>query len=102
MYCPQWGRKFGKVIRMIGETGSVFALLCVSAGASYSAEVSGTAAAPASGDMLAEVVITATKRASTVQDTPISVTAVSAEELADRGITSFIELAQSVPGISMR
>jgi iron complex outermembrane receptor protein len=102
MYCPQWDRKFGKVIRMIGETGRVFALLCVSAGASNSAELSGTAAAPASGDMLAEVVITATKRASTVQDTPISVTAVSAEELADRGITSFIELAQSVPGISMR
>jgi iron complex outermembrane recepter protein len=102
MYCPQWDRKFGKVIRMIGETGRAFALLCVSAGASHSAELSGTAAAPASGDMLAEVVITATKRASTVQDTPISVTAVSAEELADRGITSFIELAQSVPGISMR
>jgi iron complex outermembrane recepter protein len=102
MYCPQWDRKFGKIIRMIGETGRVFALLCVSAGASYGAELSGTAAAPASGDMLAEVVITATKRASTVQDTPISVTAVSAEELADRGITSFIELAQSVPGISMR
>lgn len=53
-------------------------------------------------DMLAEVVITATKRSSTVQDTPISVTAVSGADLADRGITSFVELAQSVPGISMR
>jgi iron complex outermembrane recepter protein len=55
-----------------------------------------------SGDTLQEVTITATKRLSTVQTTPISVTAVTAEELTARGVTSFDDLAQSVPGMSMR
>src|SRR5579863_7102186 len=55
-----------------------------------------------SGDQLAEVTVTAEKRTSTVQDTAASITAVSSEEIADRGIVDFNSLAQSVPGISMR
>jgi outer membrane receptor protein involved in Fe transport len=51
---------------------------------------------------LAEIVITATKRSSTVQDTPISVTAVSGAEILDRGLSDFRSLAQSIPGLSMR
>ena len=53
-------------------------------------------------DALVAVVITATKRSSTVQETPISVTAISADEIADRGVVDFDTLAQSVPGMSMR
>ena len=53
-------------------------------------------------DQLAEVIVTAEKRATTVQDTGASITAVSAEEIAERGIVDFNSLAQSVPGISMR
>src|ERR1700683_2326694 len=55
-----------------------------------------------SSDQLAEVVVTAEKRTTTVQETAASITAVSAEEIADRGIVDFNSLAQSVPGISMR
>lgn len=51
---------------------------------------------------LEEVVVTAQKRSSSVQDTPISITAVSAEDIATRGLADFNALAQSVPGISMR
>src|SRR5215472_8836492 len=51
---------------------------------------------------LQEVVVTATKRASTVQDTPISMTAVTGRELEERGFTDFTEFAQTVPGISMK
>jgi iron complex outermembrane receptor protein len=51
---------------------------------------------------LQEIVITATKRASTVQETPISVTAVSGEDILERGLADFNSLAQSVPGMSMR
>ncbi|MBS0366578.1 MAG: TonB-dependent receptor [Proteobacteria bacterium] len=51
---------------------------------------------------LEEVVITATKRASTVQDTPMSVTAVTGQEIQERGLTGFTAIAQSVPGVSMR
>jgi iron complex outermembrane recepter protein len=53
-------------------------------------------------DQLQEVVVTAEKRTTTVQDTAASITAVSSEEIADRGIVDFNSLAQSVPGISMR
>jgi iron complex outermembrane recepter protein len=49
-----------------------------------------------------EVVVTAQKRASTVQATPISITAVSGQELQDRGITNFTSLASSVPSVSMK
>ena len=54
------------------------------------------------GGALEEVVITATKRESTVQDTPISVTAISAADIANKGLTDFNSLAQTVPGIAMR
>jgi iron complex outermembrane recepter protein len=54
------------------------------------------------GDQLPEVIVTATKRVSTVQDTAASITAVSQQDIADRGIVDFNSLATSVPGISMR
>jgi iron complex outermembrane receptor protein len=54
------------------------------------------------GDQLPEVIVTATKRISTVQDTSASITAVSQQDIVDRGIVDFNSLATSVPGISMR
>jgi iron complex outermembrane receptor protein len=51
---------------------------------------------------VAEVVVTAQKRASTVQDTPISISAVSGAELQARGMSDFTALAQSVPGVSLK
>jgi len=51
---------------------------------------------------LADIVVTATKRVSTVQDTPISLTAVTGADIQARGLADFTSLAQSVPGISMR
>jgi iron complex outermembrane recepter protein len=60
------------------------------------------ATATDTGDQLPEVIVTATKRVSTVQDTSASITAVSQQDIADRGIVDFNSLAQSVPGISMR
>jgi iron complex outermembrane recepter protein len=59
-------------------------------------------AASSSADQLQEVVITSEKRTSTVQTTAASITAVSQQDIADRGIVDFNTLAQSVPGISMR
>jgi outer membrane receptor protein involved in Fe transport len=51
---------------------------------------------------LQEIVITAEKRESTVQNTPISLTAVSGTDIQDRGLTDLGSLLQSVPGVSMR
>jgi outer membrane receptor protein involved in Fe transport len=51
---------------------------------------------------LDEVVVTAQKRVSTVQDTPISIAATSGADLQARGITSFAGLAQATPGVSLK
>jgi outer membrane receptor protein involved in Fe transport len=56
----------------------------------------------ADSNALDEVVVTAQKRVSTVQDTPISIAATSGEDLRARGITSFANLAQATPGVSLK
>ncbi len=48
--------------------------------------------------VLREVVVTAQKRSENITDVPISVTSVSAETLAERGVTDTSELAKVVPG----
>jgi outer membrane receptor protein involved in Fe transport len=70
--------------------------------ATSSAPLVTQAAQSNSEDELAEIIVTATKRESTVQSTPISITAVSGGEIQERGLTSFSEVAQSVPGLSMK
>ena len=54
------------------------------------------------GGVLQEVVVTAEKRSSTVQDTPISMTAVTGDLMQQQGITNLNGIIQSVPGISVR
>ena len=68
-------------------------------GATYAAE-SSTSAAPS--DQLAPIVVTATRRTTTVQTTPISITAITSEQIASRGISDSDSLASSVPGIAVR
>jgi outer membrane receptor protein involved in Fe transport len=51
---------------------------------------------------LEEIVVTASKRISTVEDTPISITAVTGSDLLARGISSFSSLAQGTPGVSLK
>jgi iron complex outermembrane receptor protein len=50
---------------------------------------------------LAEITVTAQKRATSADQTPISITAVTGAELLDRGYSDFSALAASTPGISM-
>ncbi len=51
---------------------------------------------------LEEIVVTATKRESTAQNTPISLTAVSGADIQARGLTDLSNLVLSVPGVSVR
>jgi iron complex outermembrane recepter protein len=51
---------------------------------------------------LEEIVVTAEKRDSTVQKTPISMTAISEAEIQARGLEDFRSIAQETPGISMK
>ena len=69
-----------------------------------SAGTAAHAAAQSSGpsDQLAEVVVTATKRKTIAQDTPISMTVLTAADIANRGLTDFNTLSQGIPGLAMR
>src|SRR5579859_4488330 len=53
-------------------------------------------------DQIEEIVVTAQKRESTIESTPISITALTGQDLAERGITDIASIVQSVPGVSMR
>jgi len=51
---------------------------------------------------LQEVVVTAEKRQETVQETPISLSAVTADELQHQNLATLEAIAGAVPGVSMR
>ena len=70
--------------------------------ATVDAQTTASTAAPASDAGLAEIVVTAEKRSSTIQDTPISISALSGEQLQSQGIEGITGVVQSVPGLSMR
>jgi outer membrane receptor protein involved in Fe transport len=60
------------------------------------------AADPGAPSAPTDIVVTATRRSSSVQSTPVSITAVGQDEIARRGVVNFTALAQSTPGISMK
>jgi iron complex outermembrane recepter protein len=51
---------------------------------------------------LQEVVVTAEKRESTVQKTPLSITAITGAELQAQGVSDLLSVAQQVPGVSFK
>jgi len=51
---------------------------------------------------LQEIVVTAEKRDSTVQKTPISITAISGLDLQAQGLSDMTSVAQQVPGVSFK
>jgi iron complex outermembrane recepter protein len=61
-----------------------------------------TQAQPQAVEPLQEIVVTAEKRAGTVQDTAISMTALSGEQLTQFGLTSVEQLMGVMPGISQK
>ncbi len=58
--------------------------------------------APPNSDTLGEIVVTATKRETTLQETPISITAQTGDELIGRGVPDIATLAASIPGVSFQ
>jgi iron complex outermembrane recepter protein len=84
--------------RAIAIAGVLSGALALS-GAAWSADSGPEAAGPAG---LEEVVVTAEKRESTVQKTPISITAFSGADLQAQGITDLLTVAQQVPGVSFK
>ncbi|HYM27705.1 MAG TPA: TonB-dependent receptor plug domain-containing protein, partial [Steroidobacteraceae bacterium] len=75
-------------------------LLCVAwmPGHAQDQAQAGEAAAPAGG--LQEITVTATRREESLSKVPISVTALSQENLDLRGIKDFSEVARFTPGVA--
>jgi outer membrane receptor protein involved in Fe transport len=93
---PRDAKPFGAVVAGAALSGALGLLSTLRANA-------GAAIAPQSADTtLEEIVVTAQKRSSTVQTTPISITAVSGEDLQARGISSLASLAEGTPGVSLK
>ncbi len=55
---------------------------------------------PAAGTTLAEVVVTAEKRATRIQDTPVAVSAISAAQLEEKATWTLQSLMGDIPGLS--
>ena len=90
----------GESERLITARCVLLSLLCAVALKSQ-AQVVSTPSSNASGDALAEIVVTATKRgAESVQTIPIAITAISQAELEARGAQEFEDYARSVPALS--
>ena len=62
----------------------------------------GTAATDDSDGGLKDIVITATRQATNLQDTPIAITAVTSQTLADRGLKSVADISLAVPNATFR
>src|SRR6266403_1700704 len=89
---------FARYVRGVIQAWMVLALPCAMVISSASA----LAAPPGEYAGLEEIIVTAEKRESTVQATPIAMTALSAGDLADQNITSIQDLVGAIPGISLR
>ena len=89
---------------LLARATSSYALGC--AGALFGMLLSnGAAAVPATSDDaggLEEITVTAEKFTSTIQNTPISISALSGEQLTAAGLTRIEDIAHEVPGLSMR
>jgi iron complex outermembrane receptor protein len=70
-----------------------------------SAQAQGVAAAPAvsepSPGALEEIVVTAEYRSEKLQQTPLAITALTAAALADRNITSLVDVSNAAPNVTM-
>lgn len=91
---PQ-GRRLGTPIQL-----AVLALLAAVGGAQAQTAPEAPASAPAAKDeqKIAEVIVTATKRSTSLQKTPVAITALSAAALEDNHVQTLLDVVNLVPG----
>jgi iron complex outermembrane receptor protein len=80
----------------------IAALLCAAACGTPALAATPSGSPGESNTGLEEIIVTAEKRESTVQATPIAMTALSAGDLAEENIGSIQDLVGAIPGISLR
>jgi iron complex outermembrane recepter protein len=81
--------------------GSLLSMTGLAASAS-AAETTDASSAEADTGGLSEITVTAEKYVSTIQNTPISLSALSGDQLAAAGLTRIQDIALEIPGLSMR
>ena len=54
---------------------------------------------PTDDEIIEEIIVTAQKRATSLQEVPFSIAAVTAEDIKESGATNIVELARNVPGL---
>ena len=92
--------KSGTPLAGLSSSAIALAVLCsATPGAALSAE---TPRAGAGSGELEEVVVTAEKRVSTIQQTPISLSALSGDDLLRKNVVSLEDVVSTVPGLSIR
>ena len=82
--------------RSLATSVSAAALMLAAGGTAQAQDAEGASAL-----QVEEIVVTARKRDESILDTPISISAVSGEEIAAKGIVSFNALADSTPGVTI-
>jgi iron complex outermembrane recepter protein len=88
----------GAKARNILTSACLVPVVLLGSEASFGAE-DATAASPAV--MLEEVIVTATKRAESVQDVPATVSVEKGDQLVEQGFTSLADYAEKVPGLNV-
>ena len=93
-------RELNTTNRSILLSTGLAALAMGLASAAHAEDAPAPAAAANGG--IGEIVVTAQKRLTSADKTPISITAVTGADLAARGVTSFADLAAGTPGVSIK
>lgn len=87
-----------KVARPFLRTASIAALAL----AATTAQAQDTNNAEASAEGVQDIVVTAQFRSTNLQDTPLAITAISAEELAGRSFNNIADVGKSAPSVTLR
>lgn len=94
----------GRLSRATGRGSLQFALavslLALSAATASAQNVPAPQSATGAGSD--EIVVTALRRESTVQDTPLAITAISGQNLTNAGVTNVTDYAKMVPGLRVQ
>ncbi len=89
----------GAALALLGGTAAFAQNADQNTVAQNQADQTGTAAT--GGNQLQEVIVTAQFRSQDVQQTPLAITAISSQMLADRGQTSILDIAQDAPSVNL-
>jgi len=75
------------------------AALLIATPFAVSAQTTPPATPPTDEEISQEIIVTAQKRATSLQDVPFSVAALGAEDIKESGATNIVDLARNVPGL---